>query len=98
VNKSNFKKELIKFESGSGLYLFCLHLLWAYPSGDFRVAEYRAFTIGSEGHFVGFEPIICNTDDQAIVRAKSLLDGCAIEVWCAERLIVKLKPAKLRPE
>ena len=71
---------------------FCLQLLSAHPSGDFRVAEYRAFTVGTDGHFVGFEPIVCDTDDQAIERAKRLLDGRAIEVWCAERLIAKLKP------
>jgi hypothetical protein len=28
----------------------------------------------------------------------ALVDGRAIEVWCAERLIAKLKPAKLKPE
>ena len=64
-------------------------------SGDFRVAEYRAFTVGTDGHFVGFEPIVCDTDDQAIERAKQLLDGRAIEVWCAERLIAKLKPPRV---
>jgi hypothetical protein len=37
------------------------------------VAECRAFTVGAAGHFVGFEPIVCDTDDQAIERAKRLI-------------------------
>jgi hypothetical protein len=61
-------------------------------SGAIEMAGYRAFTVGTDGHFVGFEPIVCDTDDQAVARAKHLLDGRAIEVWCAERLVAKLKP------
>ena len=56
------------------------------------MADYRAFTVGADGHFVGFEPIVCDTDEQAVERARHLLDGRTIEVWCAERLIAKLKP------
>jgi hypothetical protein len=56
------------------------------------MADYRAFTVGSDGHFVGFEPIVCDTDDQATEQAKQLLNGRDIEVWCAERLVVRLKP------
>ena len=55
------------------------------------MADCRAFTVGPDGHFVGFEPIVCDTGDQAVERAKRLLDGRALEVWCAERLIAKLK-------
>jgi hypothetical protein len=54
------------------------------------VAEYRAFSVGADGHFVGFEPIVCDTDGEAVERAKRLLAGRTIEVWCAERLVVKL--------
>jgi hypothetical protein len=55
------------------------------------VQEYRAFTVGNNGHFVGFEPIICDDDNQAIEQAKRLLDGHDIEIWCADRLVAKLK-------
>ena len=54
------------------------------------MAEYRAFTVGKDGHFVGFEPIVCDTDDQAIQRAKRHLDGRDIEVWCADRMVKRL--------
>jgi hypothetical protein len=60
--------------------------------GTFGVAEYRAFTVGADGHFVGFEPIVCDTDDQAIERAKRLVKGHGIEVWSGGRLIAKLEP------
>jgi hypothetical protein len=54
------------------------------------MSEYRAFTVGTDGHFVGFEPIVCDTDDQAIEAAKRLLDGLAAEVWCADRMVARL--------
>ena len=38
--------------------------------------------------------IVCDTDEQAIERAKRLLDGRDVEVWCADRLVTKLKPQK----
>jgi alkanesulfonate monooxygenase SsuD/methylene tetrahydromethanopterin reductase-like flavin-dependent oxidoreductase (luciferase family) len=56
------------------------------------VADYRAFKVGPDGHFVGFEPITCDTDDEAIERAKRLLDAYVIEIWCGERLVGTLKP------
>ena len=55
------------------------------------MAEYRAFTVGIDGHFVGFEPIICDGNAAAIERAKRLLDVRDIEVWCADRLVAKIK-------
>jgi hypothetical protein len=55
------------------------------------VAEYRAYTVGLDGHFTGFEPIVCDHDDEAIERAKRLLDGHDIEVWCADRLVIQIK-------
>lgn len=63
-------------------------------AGVRRMAEYRAFTIGSDGHFVGFEPTVCDDDTAAIERAKRLLDGRDIEVWCAARLITRLTAQK----
>jgi hypothetical protein len=40
------------------------------------VAEYRAFTVGSDGHFSGFEPLICAND---------------AELWSGDRLVVRLE-------
>jgi hypothetical protein len=61
------------------------------PQWGLRVADYRAYAVGSDGHFVGFEPIVCDCDDQAIERAKGLLDAHDIEVWCGDRLVIHLK-------
>jgi broad-specificity NMP kinase len=55
------------------------------------VAEYRAYTIGIDGHFVGDEPLICDNDDDAVSKASSLVDGHDIELWSGERLVVLLK-------
>jgi hypothetical protein len=55
------------------------------------VPEYRAYTVGLDGHFIGFEPLVCSDDGEAVSKAKQLLDGHDIEVWCAERLVIHLK-------
>jgi hypothetical protein len=52
--------------------------------------EYRAYIVGSDGHFIGFEPIICADDNEATERAKRLLDGHDIEIWNRGRLIARL--------
>ena len=54
------------------------------------MAEYRAFTVGIDGHFVGFEPIVCDDDASAIELAKRMLDGHDIELWSGGRLIARL--------
>jgi hypothetical protein len=39
------------------------------------VAEYRAYTVGRDGHLDGYEPLICANDDDAVTKACSLLAG-----------------------
>jgi hypothetical protein len=56
------------------------------------VADYRVYTVGIDGHFVGYEPLICDNDDDAIAKASSLMDGRDIELWDGPRLVVRLKP------
>ena len=55
------------------------------------MANYRAYTVGSDGHFVGYEPLICFNDDDAVAKASSLMDGHDVEVWDGPRLVVRLK-------
>jgi hypothetical protein len=31
--------------------------------GDYRVEEYRAYTVGDDGHFFGFEPRYCQSSE-----------------------------------
>jgi hypothetical protein len=54
------------------------------------VAEYRAFTVGIDGHFNGFEPLVCADDAEAIARAERLLADHDIELWSGGRLIIRL--------
>jgi hypothetical protein len=67
--------------------LLLLPTTLTHPLGDFRLAEYRAYTVGDDGHFIGFEPIICADDAEATKRAKRLVDGHDIELWCGERFV-----------
>jgi len=55
------------------------------------MAEYRAYLVGSDGHFVGFEPLICADDTEATEKAKSLVDGHDVELWNGARLVVVLQ-------
>jgi hypothetical protein len=54
------------------------------------MAEYRAYTVGIDGHFIGYEPLVCRDDDEAVVKAKRLVDGHDIEVWSGPRFVIRL--------
>jgi hypothetical protein len=55
------------------------------------VEEYRAYFVGHDGHFNGYEPLVCANDAIAIEKAKRLLDGHDIELWSGTRLVIALK-------
>jgi hypothetical protein len=55
------------------------------------MAEYRAYTVGLDGHFLSFEPLICSDDAEAVTEAKRLVDGHDIEVWSGERFVARLE-------
>lgn len=52
--------------------------------------EYRAFIVGRDGHFIGFKPLVCQDDSEAIEKAKPLVDGHDIELWSGDRLVIRL--------
>jgi hypothetical protein len=54
------------------------------------VTDYRAYTVGDDGHFDGFEPLTCDNDDDVIAKACALLGRKDIEIWCGSRLVVRL--------
>jgi hypothetical protein len=54
------------------------------------MAEYRAYTVGRDGHFVDAEPLVCADDAEAIEKAKRLVDGHDIELWNGARLVIRL--------
>jgi hypothetical protein len=55
------------------------------------MVEYRAFTVGPDGHFVGSEALVCADDSEAIEQAKRFVDGHDIELWSGTRFIARLK-------
>jgi hypothetical protein len=63
-----------------------------HPLVGLRVTEYRAFIVGRDGHFIGFGPLICANDDESIERARRLVDRHDVELWCGDRLVIRLKP------
>jgi hypothetical protein len=54
------------------------------------MAEYRAYIVGDDDHFIGFEEMVCRDDGEAIAKAKRLVDGHDIELWNGERLLIRL--------
>ena len=54
------------------------------------MAEYRIYIVGDDGHFVGFEPLVCDNDEQAVAKAKQILDGKDLQVWSGPRHVVSL--------
>ena len=63
-----------------------------HPRGDYRVQEYRAYFLGRDGHFNGYEPLLCPNDEAAIEKAKRLLNKYGIEIWSGARLVMCLSP------
>jgi hypothetical protein len=55
-----------------------------------RLFEYRAYSIGSDGHFIECAEMICRDDGEAIAKAKGLLGASDIEVWNHSRFVIRL--------
>jgi hypothetical protein len=51
------------------------------------MAEYRAYTVEPEGNFVGYEPLICADDGEAIGKAKRLTGQYPVELCSGPRLV-----------
>jgi hypothetical protein len=55
-----------------------------------QVNEYRAYTVGNDGHFTAARAFTCPNDHDAIVWAKQLVDGHDIELWSGDRFVIRL--------
>jgi len=55
------------------------------------MAEYRAYLIGSDGHFCDAVPLVCTDDTEAIEKAKQLVNGYDVELWQCDRMVAALK-------
>jgi hypothetical protein len=58
--------------------------------------DYRAYTLDEDGHITRFEPLICSDDDEAITKAKRMVDGHDVELWSGPRFVTLLKCASRR--
>jgi hypothetical protein len=54
------------------------------------MGEYRAYAVGLDGHFIGFEPLTSRDDAEAGEKAKRLVEGNDIELWSGERLVIRI--------
>ena len=55
-----------------------------------QVNEYRAYTVGNDGHFTASRAFTCANDADAIVWAKQLMDRHDVELWSGARFVIKL--------
>ena len=49
--------------------------------------EYRAYSVGEDGGFTGFEPLVCADDAEAIKKARILSQRHGVELWSGPRLV-----------
>jgi hypothetical protein len=61
-------------------------------AGRRGMTEYRAYTVGYDGHFIGFKPLVCMDDAEAMERTRQLIDGHAVELWSGVRFVARLEP------
>jgi hypothetical protein len=54
--------------------------------------DYRAFEVGSDGHFVGSRGFVCDNDGDAIIWAKQFSGALPIELWSGDRLVINVAP------
>jgi hypothetical protein len=54
------------------------------------MADYRAYFVGDDGHIIGFEPLVCADDGEAVERAKRLVTKHSVELWSGARLVQRL--------
>ncbi len=52
--------------------------------------EYRAYIVGDDDHFLGFEEMVCHDDSEAVANAKRFVDGHDIEIWSGDRMVMRL--------
>jgi hypothetical protein len=69
-----------------------IHAVLMHPLVELRVAEYRAYVVGHDGHFVRFESLICADDAEAIAKAKRLVVvDHDVELWSGKRFVIRLE-------
>ena len=60
------------------------------------MTEYRLYTVGNDGHFIGSRTLTADSDDDAVVWAKPQIEDHSVELWSGPRLVRRLDPAEKR--
>jgi hypothetical protein len=60
------------------------------PAGSPVMPDYRAYGVGDDGHFNGYEPLVCANDEEAITKAKSLAQRHRVELWSGPRMVCSI--------
>jgi hypothetical protein len=54
---------------------------------------YRIYRERADGHLAGPPAVVeCNSDQEVIDRAKSMLEDLALEIWDGDRKVTRLEP------
>jgi hypothetical protein len=66
-------------------------------AGTTVMPDYRAYAVGDDGHFTGYEPLVCANDEEALTKAKIRALRHRVELWSGPRLITSIpkQPAKV---
>jgi hypothetical protein len=59
--------------------------------GNGAMPEYRAYKVGSDGHFFEAVPLVCVNDAEAVGKAKRLVIGNDVELWEGGRKVAALE-------
>jgi hypothetical protein len=59
--------------------------------------DYRAYIIGSDGHFFEAIPLDCADDAEAMEKAKRLADGRDVELWQRDRKVARFDHKQPKP-
>ena len=59
------------------------------------MADYRAYVIDENGHFIKHRGFVCANDTDATVWARQLMDGQDIELWSGPRFVARLSPSQI---
>ena len=60
------------------------------------MTEYRLYTVGNDGHFIGSRTFTADSDRDAVVWAKQQIEDHSVELWSGPRLVKRLDPAEKR--
>jgi hypothetical protein len=50
--------------------------------------QYRAYTVGDDGHLAPPRVFECGSDDEAIAVVRGFLNGKPVELWQGDRMVV----------